>query len=84
MALPKQPVTLSLEQIEQLNQHLSIMRHEINNQLTIIVGVLELVRIKPENAQRMLASVAERPVVIGELLKKFSSQFEAALQITRH
>jgi uncharacterized Fe-S cluster-containing radical SAM superfamily protein len=83
MALPKQPITLSPEQVEQLNRQLSTLRHDINNQLSLIVAAMELLRHKPEVADRMLATVSEQPARIGESIKKFTGEFEAALQITR-
>ena len=83
MALPNQPVTLTIEQVEQLNRQLSTMRHDINNQLSLIVAAVELIRHKPELAMRMISTVAEQPAKIGDALKKFSGEFEATLRITR-
>lgn len=83
MALPKQPITLSPEQVEQLNRQLSTLRHDINNQLSLIVAAMELLRHKPDLAERMLTTVAEQPARIGESIKKFTGEFESALQITR-
>jgi len=83
MALPQQPITLSVEQIDQLNRNLSKMRHDINNNLSMIVAAVELVRVKPELSARMMSTVAEQPARIGEALKKFTADFETAVGITR-
>ena len=37
MGLPIQPVSLSAEQIDELNRKLSTMRHDINNNLSLIM-----------------------------------------------
>ncbi len=83
MALPTEPVTLTVAQIEELNHQLSHMRHDINNHLSLIVAAVELIRHKPQVAERMMATVAEQPAKIGESLRKFSNEFERAIGITR-
>jgi hypothetical protein len=83
MPLPSQPVTLNVEQIAELNRHLSSMRHDVNNQLSLIVAALELIRHKPDTAERMIATLGEQPPRISESLSKFTTQFEHALGITR-
>jgi hypothetical protein len=83
MALPTEPVTLTVAQLTELNQQLSHMRHDINNHLSLIVAAIELIRHKPQVGERMMVTVAEQPVRIGEALKKFSNEFERALGITR-
>jgi hypothetical protein len=83
MPLPTKPVTLSVEQLTELNQKLSDMRHDINNHLSLIVAAMELIRLKPDTAARMVTTMAEQPARIGESLKKFSGEFERALGITR-
>ena len=54
MALPNEPVTLSVEQIAELNRKLSTMRHDINGKLTQISLAVELLRLKPEGGDRWL------------------------------
>ena len=83
MALPQTSVTLTVEQVDQLTRQLSTMRHDINNQLSLIVAAVELIRHKPDSAQRMIATLAEQPARMTESLKKFTAEFEAALGITR-
>jgi hypothetical protein len=83
MLLPSQPVTLTVEQIGELNSKLASLRHDINNHLSLIQASLELIRHKPNLTERMLGTLAEQPAKItGELLK-FSAEFDKALGITR-
>ena len=80
---PAAPVTLNAEQAEELNKQLSNMRHDINNHLSLMMAALELVRRKPEAAERMASTLVEQPTKIGESMKKFSAQFEGAFGIKR-
>jgi hypothetical protein len=83
MATPKQPVTLTADQIDELNRKLSVMRHDINNNLSVIIAALELIRYKPEVAERMLTNIANQPAKITEAMTKFSAEFEKHLTISR-
>jgi hypothetical protein len=81
--MPKAQVTLNAEQIDELNQKLSHMRHEINNQLSLVVAAMELIRLKPELRERMIDTVTQQPPKITAEVAKFSGEFEQALGITR-
>jgi hypothetical protein len=83
MPLPSQPVTLSAEQVEDLNRKLSNLRHDVNNQLSLIVAAVELIRHKPETGSRMMVTLSEQPPKIAAALIKFTSEFEQSLNITR-
>ena len=83
MPLPSQPVTLTVEQISELNGKLSTMRHDINNHLSLIIAAVELIRHKPQMADRMMATLVEQPPRIADTLQKFSAEFDRALGITR-
>jgi hypothetical protein len=76
-------VTLSADQSAELNQQLSNMRHDINNHLSLMMAAVELVRRKPEAAERMATTLTEQPAKIGDSMKKFSAQFETTLGIKR-
>jgi hypothetical protein len=84
MLLPSQPVTLTVEQLADLNRKLSAARHDINNHLSLIIAAAELIRHKPQTAERMMATLVEQPSKIADTLAKFSTEFERALGITRH
>jgi hypothetical protein len=83
MALPNTPVTLTVEQIDQLNRRLSTMRHDVNNHLSLIVAAAELIRFNPEMIPRMSTTLVEQPGKITEQMNQFSLELERALGITR-
>ena len=83
MALPTEPVTLNVAQIEELNRKLSMLRHDVNNHLMLIMTAVELLRLKPESGERMLNMMAEQPQKIGAAITQFSGELESALRITR-
>ena len=83
MHLPSQPVTLTVEQIAELNRKLSTMRHDINNHLSLIVAAVELIHHKPQMAERMMATLSEQPAKITTAVTKFSAEFEHTMGITR-
>ena len=83
MPLPAQPVTLTPEQIVELNKKLATMRHDINNNLSMVMAAAELAKLKPELADKMLTRLIEQPAKITAQLKDFSAEFDKILQITR-
>jgi CHASE3 domain sensor protein len=82
MGLPTQVVSLSPEEVAELHQRLSEMRHNINNHLTLMVTALELMRRKPDSAERMVANLIDQPSRIREDVTRFSGDFEKTLHIT--
>jgi len=82
MATANQPITLSAEQVEELNRKLSLMRHDINNILSLITAAVELIRTKPEMSERMIATVLEQPIRIVDSIGQFSSEFQRTLSIS--
>ena len=83
MTLPTQPVTLTVEQIGELNRELSNMRHDINNHLSLVLAATELIRAKPHMAERMTATLVEQPPKITAALTNFSAEFEKMFGIQR-
>ena len=83
MSLPAEPVTLSVEQIRELNQKLADLRHDINNHVSVILAGTELLRRRQETAERMLVGLAEQPPKIIESITQFSHDLEVAFRITR-
>lgn len=83
MILPSQPVTLAVSQIDQLNQQLSHLRHDINNQLSLLMAAAEVIRRKPEAAERMSATFDELPRKITDAMLRFSAEFEKSFDIKR-
>lgn len=83
MELPGQPVTLSVEQIAELNKQLGNLRHDINNCLALVIAGLEVIQHKPHLGERMMATVSEQPPKIVDAITKFSGELEKALGIRR-
>jgi aspartokinase len=83
MGLPSEPVTLKVEELDQLQQKLATLRHDVNNHLSLIMAVVELIRHKPEAAQRLITTLAEQPPKINQAIITFSAEFDRALGITR-
>jgi len=77
------PAALTSAQVEELNKQLSTMRHDVNNYLSLMMAALELVRRKPEAAERMANTLDEQPMKITTAIKKFSVDFETTLGIQR-
>jgi len=83
MATPKAPVTLTVEQIENLNRKLSTMRHDVNNHLSLIVAAAELVRFNPEMIGKLSGTLVEQPSKVSEEIARFNAEFDKALGIIR-
>jgi hypothetical protein len=83
MPLPNQPVTLNVEQIGELRKKLSTLRHDVNNNLALVVAAAEIIRRKPESAERMWKGLTEKPQKIAEAVTQFARELEAMLGITR-
>ncbi len=83
MTLPSQPVTLTVEQIGELNRELSNLRHDINNQLSLILAATELIRAKPHMIERMTTTLMEQPPKIAAALMNFTNEFEKTFGIQR-
>jgi hypothetical protein len=83
MALPTGPVTLSPEQVEELNKKLATMRHDVNNHLSLIVAAVELIKYNPEVAVRMSSTLADQPPKISDQLNQFAREFDRILGILR-
>ena len=83
MPLPNEPVTLSAEQIRELNSKLGDLRHNLNNGLSLMTAAAELIKRHPENAGTMWDTIFEQPRKISATISQFSRDLEAALHITR-
>ena len=83
MGMPQTPVTLTQEQVAELNEKLGVTRHDINNHLSLIVAAVELMRRKPELAPRMIESISQQPDKIIAQMRTFSAEFEQILGITK-
>jgi hypothetical protein len=83
MAHPPQSVTLSSEQIAELGKKLSNLRHDVNNNLSLIIAAAEIIRLRPGSSEQMWNGLAEKPHKIAEAMAQFSREFERTLGIRR-
>ena len=83
MSLPNESVVLNPEQIGELNQKLSAMRHDVNNCLSLIIAGVEIIRRQPDAADRVWKGLSHKPHQIAEVVVQFSRDFENALGITK-
>ena len=83
MTLPSEPVTLSVEQIRELNQKLSDLRHDVNNNIALMLSALEMIRRRPETVEKMLDSLSRQPQKVIDAVAQFSKNLETSLHITR-
>jgi len=83
MALPNESVTLSADQIREFSQRLADLRHDVNNNLSLITAAVELIKRRPEHAANMWVTLSEQPRKIIDSISQFSRDFEAALHITK-
>jgi hypothetical protein len=83
MGLPTEPVTIRAEEIGELHQKLSTMRHDINNQLSLVMAAIEILRRKPESQEKMLETLLKQPMKISQALGAFSVEFDKVMGITR-
>lgn len=83
MGMPSQPVTISPEDLANLNARLSDLRHNINNSLMKVTLAVDLIRTKPESAERMSTAISEQPARIMHELRTFSAEFERQFGIVR-
>jgi hypothetical protein len=83
MALPSEPITLSAEQVEELQHKLSKLRHDINNNLSLIVAAVELIKHNPDMFERMVKVLSEQPSKIAEAMRAYSVEFEKTIGVTR-
>ena len=81
MAQPIHPVTLTVDQIKELNEKVSVLRHDVNNYLSTLLTAMELARTRPEMIDRMLVKMNEQPKKISGAIRKFSDEFEKVMGI---
>lgn len=84
MSFPTEPVTLSVEQIGELNQKLSDLRHDVNNNISLMLSAVEMIRRRPETLQNMLDAFGRQPHKINDAIEQFAKALESALHIRKH
>jgi hypothetical protein len=81
MSAQSHSISLSPEQVKALAVKLADLRHNVNNQLSLIVAATELMRRRPEAAARFVDSLADQPGKIAREIKAFSDDLERVLQV---
>jgi hypothetical protein len=84
MPLPSEPVTLSAEQVAELRRNLVDLRHDINNNVALILSAIEMMRRRPDTFEKMLDSMARQPHRITGAVVEFSKALESALMGPKH
>jgi hypothetical protein len=84
MGMPQKPVSLNPDQIAELNDQLSTMRHNANNHLQMILAAAEIMQHKPELKMQMITTLLEQPAKVITEINSFSREFEQTFGITRH
>ena len=79
MDLPKEPITLSVPQVEDLSRHFSTFRHDVNGCLALVVAATELIRYNPDVLKRMANTLIEQPPKIAGKVREFIEQCERTL-----
>lgn len=72
---------LSVEQIEELSQHFSSFRHDVNNSVGLIGAAAELMRYNPDAAKRWSMTMIEQPPRIAGKMREFIAEAERRLTI---
>lgn len=81
--IPNTPKTLSAEEVTELDKQLAQMRHDINNHLSLVTAAVEIMRLKPETAERMIENIAKQPNRIMSSMQDFTKEFDQQFGITR-
>ena len=76
-------VALTADQVRELNQRLSKLRHDINNHLSLIVAAVEMLPHKPDMATQLAPTLLSQPQKIADKIQAFSEFFEQTLGISR-
>ncbi|HEY1786590.1 MAG TPA: hypothetical protein VGJ73_00465 [Verrucomicrobiae bacterium] len=79
MPSPSEPVTLSAEQVAELKHNLADLRHDINNNVALMLSAIEMMRRRPDTFEKMIESMARQPHRVTEAVVKFSKSLETAL-----
>ena len=83
MEMPASPVTLNVEQIAELNQKLANLRHDVNNNLLLIMASAELIRVRPASTEMAINNLLDQPTKITDAMSRFSREFEQMMGLKR-
>jgi hypothetical protein len=72
-------VVLSGPQAAELKEQLAVMRHDVNNHISLIMAAVELITRKPEAAARLVSTLEGQPARVAASMKLFTAQLGTAL-----
>jgi len=81
MASSKKAVMLSPRKVSEIERKLADLRHDVNNNLTLIVAAAEIIRHRPEQAEQFWESLMQKPMKVADQVSQFSRDLEKALRI---
>jgi len=62
---------MNVDEICELNKKLARLRHEVNNNLSLIIAAAEIIRRQPERAEKFWNGLTEKPHTIAESVSHF-------------
>jgi len=81
MASSKKAVRLSPRKVSEIERKLADLRHDVNNNLTLIVAAAEIIRHRPEQAEKFWESLMQKPMKVADRVTQFSNDLEKTLRI---
>jgi hypothetical protein len=82
MGSPDHTVALTSEQVRDIAERLSRLRHDVNNHLSLVVAAAEMIQHKPEMGPQLLPTLLSQPQKISDRVQGFSEFLEGTLGIT--
>ena len=79
MGPPDANVSIAPDQVADVLKKLSVMRHNVNNHLALVVAAGELMRRKPELAARLIGNILEQPERINKEIRAFAESLEGMI-----
>ena len=76
-------MTLSPAEMAEILQCLKTARHNVNNSLSLVTAAAELVKLKPDAAERFSNQILQQPQRIMAELRQFSDDLEKRLGVEK-
>lgn len=76
-------VHLTAEQARELHKLLSDCRHNVNNNVSLIMSAMELAQLKPDSLPKMIKTAVDQSKKVTEEVIRYSAEFERIMQAAR-
>lgn len=76
-------VHLTAEQARELHKLLSDCRHNVNNNVSLIMSAMELAQLKPDSLPKMIKTAVDQSKKVTEEVMRYSMDFERIMQAAR-